>query len=41
MAHNYAAKSEIVGQVMLFRDIIKNRDTLKVNPAGVAYLSKV
>ena len=41
MAHNYAAKSEIVGQVMLFRDIIKNRDTLKVNPAGVAYLSSV
>ena len=41
MAHNYAAKSEVVGQVMLFRDIIKNRDTLKVNPAGVAYLSSV
>ena len=41
MAHNFAAKSEIVGQVMLFRDILKNRDTLKVNPAGVAYLSKV
>ena len=41
MAHNYAAKSEVVGQVMLFRDIIKNRDPLQVNPAGVAYLSSV
>ena len=41
MAHNYKAKSEIVGQTMLFRDIIKNRDTLKVNAAGVAYLSDV
>ena len=41
MAHNFAAKSEVVGQVMLFRTIMKNRDTLKVNPAGVAYLSDV
>jgi hypothetical protein len=41
MAHNKQTKDEIVGQVMLFRDIIKNRDTLKVNPAGVAYLSSV
>ena len=39
MAHNFKAKSEIVGQVMLFRDIIKNRGTLELNPEGMAYIS--
>ena len=39
MAHNFKAKSEIVGQVMLFRDIIKNRGTLEVNPQGMGYIS--
>ena len=41
MAHNFKAKSEIVGQVMLFRDIIKNRGTLELNPEGIKHESPV
>jgi hypothetical protein len=39
MAHNFKTKSEIVGQVMTFRDIIGRRGTLDVNPAGLAYIN--
>ena len=41
MAHNFVSKSDIVGQVMLFRDIMQNRDTIKVDPAGVEYINKI
>ena len=41
MAHNFKAKSEIVGQVMLFRDIIGNRDTLKVDAAGMEMVNGI
>ena len=41
MAHNFVAKSDIVGQVMLFRDIVKNRDTIKVDAAGVEYVNNI
>ena len=40
MAHNYKAKSEIVGQVMTFRNIMKDRDTMKVNAAGMEILDR-
>ena len=40
MAHNFKAKSEIVGQVMLFQDILKNRKTLETNSAGIQILQK-
>lgn len=40
MAHNYQAKSELVGQVMLFRDIIKEQDTLFTNAGGIEYIQK-
>ena len=41
MAHNFKAKSEIYGHVMLFRNIIENRDTMELDSQGVAYLSQV
>ena len=41
MANNYVTKNEIVGQVMLFRNILKNRDTMEVDAEGVAYLSGI
>ena len=41
MAHNFVAKSDIVGQVMLFRDILKNRDTIKIDAAGVEYINNI
>tara|TARA_R100000951_G_scaffold116176_1_gene126893 strand:- start:12486 stop:16859 length:4374 start_codon:yes stop_codon:yes gene_type:complete len=40
MAHNYKAKSEAVGSVMLFRDIIKNRKVLEENSSGIEYIQK-
>ena len=40
MAHNYQVKSEAVGFVMTFRDIIKNRNTLVTNSSGVEYIQK-
>ena len=40
MAHNYKVKSEVVGQVMLFRDIIKDRKTLATNSGGIEYIQK-
>ena len=40
MAHNYQAKSEALGSVMLFRDIIKNRKVLETNSAGIEYIQK-
>jgi hypothetical protein len=41
MTHNFQSKSKILGQVMLFREILQNRDTLLVNSSGVEMLSKV
>ena len=41
MAHNFKTKSEIVGQVMLYRDIIENRETIEVDAAGRAYVSAI
>lgn len=40
MAHNYKTKSEAVGSVMLFRDLIENRDTLVTNSSGIEYIQK-
>ena len=40
MAHNYKVKSEAVGSVMLFRDIIKNRKTLQENSSGIEKIIK-
>ena len=40
MAHNYKAKSEAVGSVMLFRDIIKNQKVLQTNSGGIEYIQK-
>ena len=40
MAHNYKAKSEAVGSVMMFRDIIKNRKVLEENSSGIEYIQK-
>ena len=40
MAHNYQAKSEALGSVMLFRDIIKNRKVLEENSSGVELIQK-
>ena len=40
MAHNYKAKSKLVGQVKLFRHIIKNRKTLEVSSGGSALLDR-
>tara|TARA_R110001583_G_scaffold165600_2_gene318349 strand:+ start:8440 stop:12924 length:4485 start_codon:yes stop_codon:yes gene_type:complete len=41
MAHNFKTKSEIVGQVMLFRDIIEKRGTIEVDASGRAYVSSI
>ena len=41
MAHNVKTKSEIVGQVMLFRDIIEKRGTVEVDASGRAYVSAI
>ena len=40
MAHNYKTKSEAVGFVMIFRDIIKNRKVLEENSSGIAKIIK-
>jgi len=40
MAHNYKAKSEAIGSVMLFRDIIENRKVLEENSSGIEYIQK-
>ena len=39
MAHNYKAKSSIVGQVMLFKEYMAGRDTLKVDSAGIEMIN--
>lgn len=41
MTHNFQTKSEIVGQVMLFRDIIEKRGTVEVDASGRAYVSAI
>ena len=41
MAHNFQTKNEIVGQVDLFRMLLKERPTLEVNAAGVEMISKI
>lgn len=41
MAHNYKTKSELVGSVMMFKNILGNRETLELNAGGVEYLSKI
>jgi hypothetical protein len=41
MAHNFKTKSEVVGQVMLFRDIIEKRGTIEVDAAGRSYVSAI
>ena len=40
MAHNFKSKSEIVGQVMFFQDLLKNRKTLETNSAGIQLIQK-
>ena len=40
MAHNYKTKSEILGQVMVFQEILKNRKTLETNSAGIQLIQK-
>ena len=40
MAHNFKHKSEILGHVMLFRDMISNRKFMETNSAGVEYINK-
>ena len=40
MAHNYKVKSETVGQVMLFRDIMENREVLQENSGGIEMINK-
>ena len=41
MAHNYQAKSEAVGYVNLFKDVIKNRKVLETNSSGIEIVNKV
>ena len=41
MAHNFKTKSEVVGQTMLFRDIIEKRGTIEVDAGGRAYVSAI
>ena len=40
MAHNYKVKSETVGTVMLFRDIMENREVLQESSGGVGLINK-
>ena len=40
MAHNYKVKAETVGSVMLFRDIIENREVLQENSGGIGLIDK-
>ena len=40
MAHNYKVKAETVGTVMLFRDIIENREVLQENSGGIGLIDK-
>ena len=40
MSNNYKHKSEILGHVMLFRDMISNRKFMETNSAGVEYINK-
>ena len=41
MIHNYEEKSKLLGQVNLFVDIIKNRDTLALDSKGGELLSSI
>tara|TARA_R100001594_G_scaffold61987_2_gene96264 strand:- start:549 stop:5072 length:4524 start_codon:yes stop_codon:yes gene_type:complete len=41
MAHKFKAKSEIVGEVMLFRNMMQNRDVLEVSSSGMEQINKV
>ena len=40
MANNFKHKSEILGHVMLFRDMISNRKFMETNSAGIEYINK-
>ena len=40
MAHNFKTKSEILGQVMTFQEILKNRKTLETNSAGIQLIQR-
>ena len=40
MAHNFKSKSEIVGQVNFFRQVLKNRPTLETNSANIQLIQK-
>ena len=40
MAHNFKTKSEILGQVMVFQEILKNAKTLETNSAGIQLIQK-
>ena len=40
MAHNYKSKSEVVGYVMLFRDMYSNRDVLETDSSGLEFMNK-
>tara|TARA_R110002020_G_scaffold389025_1_gene599675 strand:- start:394 stop:4782 length:4389 start_codon:yes stop_codon:yes gene_type:complete len=40
MTHNYKVKSEALGHVMLFKDIIKNRELLQENSSGIELIQK-
>ena len=41
MAHNYKSKSSIVGQVMLFKEYMASRATLKVDSSGVEMINGI
>jgi len=41
MAHNFKSKNQIYGHVMLFREIMANRDPMELDSFGVAHLSQV
>ena len=41
MTHNFKTKNDILGQVMLFRNILKNRETLDTTSAGMSIINKV
>lgn len=40
MAHNFKTKSEILGKVMIFQEILKNAKTLETNSAGIQLVQK-
>ena len=40
MAHNFKTKSEILGKVMVFQEILKNAKTLETNSAGIQLIQK-